>query len=583
MPKNPLISLQDVAFSYPSAPDKAVLDGINIQVEEGEFVALVGANGSGKSTLLRLIAGLVHPVTGSVEIGGHDTRQPEHQSTLHTILGMVFQYPEDQVVGATVEEDIAFGLENLGWEPARMRQRVDAVIRRMNLEGQRSRPSHLLSAGQTQRLALAGVLAPQPRLLLFDEPTTMLDPQGRRELMAELERLHAEGITLVMVTHHMEEAAQAERVVVLHQGQLVEDAAPQAVFSNYPMLKRCGLSAPGYIQIAQVLQPFLPPLTFPPASLDTLLEQLASLPAPQGNPAPAFSGCPSTKADPVVSVEHLVHQYQAEDGQVNTTLQDVSMQVMPGCSHSLLGATGSGKSTLMLNMMGLEKPVEGTITIGGVEVTGAKTGMQQILRQAGMVFQNPEIQFFEQYAGDEAAYGARMQGLSQPEVVERVRWAMEIVGLDFEGYKDRLTFSLSGGERRKLALASTLVLQTPLLLLDEPTAGLDPASRKEIIRRLQLMQQDGRTLLLSTHDMNDVAALTESATILKDGKVLFSGPTRQAFLQPELLEEAGLEMPAAAQAARVMRNAGWQLPEGVMTLRELEACLAASLEESAHA
>lgn len=583
MPKNPLISLQDVAFSYPSAPDKAVLDGINIQVEEGEFVALVGANGSGKSTLLRLMAGLVHPVTGSVEIGGHDTRQPEHQSTLHTILGMVFQYPEDQVVGATVEEDIAFGLENLGWEPARMRQRVDAVIRRMNLEGQCSRPSHLLSAGQTQRLALAGVLAPQPRLLLFDEPTTMLDPQGRRELMAELERLHAEGITLVMATHHMEEAARAERVVVLHQGQLVEDAAPQAVFSNYPLLKRCGLSAPGYIQIAQVLQPFLPPLTFPPASLDTLLEQLASLPAPQGNPAPAFSGCPSTKADPVVSVEHLVHQYQAEDGQVNTTLQDVSMQVMPGCSHSLLGATGSGKSTLMLNMMGLEKPVEGTIIIGGVEVTEAKTGMQQILRQAGMVFQNPEIQFFEQYAGDEAAYGARMQGLSQPEVVERVRWAMEIVGLDFEGYKDRLTFSLSGGERRKLALASTLVLQTPLLLLDEPTAGLDPASRKEIIRRLQLMQQDGRTLLLSTHDMNDVAALTESATILKDGKVLFSGPTRQAFLQPELLEEAGLEMPAAAQAARVMRNAGWQLPEGVMTLRELEACLAASLEESAHA
>jgi len=386
-----------------------------------------------------------------------------------------------------------------------------------------------------------------------------------------------------MVTHHMEEAARAKRVVVLHQGQLVEDAAPQAVFSNYPLLKRCGLSAPGYIQIAQVLQPFIPALTFPPASLKTLLEQLSSRPAPQGNPAPAFSVCPSTKTDPVVSVEHLVHQYQAEDGQVNTTLQDVSMQVMPGCSHSLLGATGSGKSTLMLNMMGLEKPVEGTITIGGVEVTGLKTGMQQILRQAGMVFQNPEIQFFEQYAGDEAAYGARMQGLSQPEVVERVRWAMEIVGLDFEGYKDRLTFSLSGGERRKLALASTLVLQTPLLLLDEPTAGLDPASRKEIIRRLQLMQQDGRTLLLSTHDMNDVAALTESATILKDGKVLFSGPTRQAFSQPELLEEAGLEMPAAAQAAQVMRKAGWQLPEGIMTLRELEACLAASLEEISHA
>ncbi len=583
MLKTPLISLQDVSFSYLASPDKVVLDGIDLQVEEGEFVALVGANGSGKSTLLRLMAGLVHPVGGIVEVGGNDTRKPEHQAALHTILGIVFQYPEDQVVGATVEEDIAFGLENLGWEPARMRQRVDAVIQRMNLEGQRSRPSHLLSAGQTQRLALAGVLAPQPRLLLFDEATTMLDPQGRRELMAELERLNAEGITLVMVTHHMEEAARAERVVVLQQGQIIEDAAPQAVFSNTQLLKSCGLSAPGYIQIAQALQPYLPALNFPPTSLDSLLEQLAGLPAPQGILPAGFSACQSAKQDPVVLVDHLVHQYQAEDGQVNTTLQDVSMQVRPGCSHSLLGATGSGKSTLMLNIMGLEKSLSGSITIGGVEVTGSKTGMTDILRQAGMVFQNPEIQFFEQYAGDEVAYGVRMQGLNHPAVVERVRWAMEVVGLDFDAYKDRMTFSLSGGERRKLALASTLVLQTPLLLLDEPTAGLDPASRKEIIHRLQLMQRDGRTLLLSTHDMNDVAALTESATILKEGKVLFSGPTRQAFSQLELLEEAGLEMPAAAQAAQVMRKAGWQLPEGIMTLRELEACLAASLVEGAHA
>lgn len=583
MQKYPLISLQDVSFSYPSSPDKVVLDGIDLQVEEGEFVALVGANGSGKSTLLRLMAGLVHPVSGRVEIDGLDTRNPGHQAALHTILGMVFQYPEDQIVGATVEEDIAFGLENLGWEPGRIRQRVDAMIGHMNLEAQRIRPSYLLSAGQTQRLALAGVLAPQPRLLLFDEATTMLDPQGRRELMAELERLHAEGITLVMVTHHMEEAARAGRVVALHQGSIAGDAFSQEIFSNSQLLKRCGLAAPGFIQIAQVLQPYLAGLTCPPASLNALLEQLAVLPAQRGTLPPAFSPCSSSKNDPVVAVDRLIHHYQEENGQANTTLQDVSMQVMQGCSHSLLGATGSGKSTLMLNMMGLEKPVSGSITIGGVSVTGPEANMQDILHQAGMVFQNPEIQFFEQYAGDEVAYGARMLGLDHPAVVERVRWAMEVVGLDFEGYKDRLTFSLSGGERRKLALASTLVLQTPLLLLDEPTAGLDPASRREIIHRLQLMQQDGRTLLLSTHDMNDVAALTEAATILKQGEVLFSGSTRAAFSQPELLQSAGLEMPAAARAARVMRSAGWQLPEGIMTLRELEACLAASIVEGTHA
>ncbi len=209
--------------------------------------------------------------------------------------------------------------------------------------------------------------------------------------------------------------------------------------------------------------------------------------------------------------------------------------------------------------------------------------MHAILQQAGMVFQNPEIQFFEQYAGDEVAYGARMLGLDHAEVVERVRWAMEIVGLDFETFKDRLTFSLSGGERRKLALASTLVLKTPLLLLDEPTAGLDPLSRKEITARLRQMQQDGKTLLLSTHDMNDVAALTEETTILDDGKVIFSGPTRQAFLQSELLQTAGLEAPAAAQAAQILRDRGWQLPEGIVTLSELESSLAASMGDNHHA
>jgi energy-coupling factor transport system ATP-binding protein len=578
-----LIDLHEVSFFYPTTPERMVLQGIDLQVDEGEFVALVGANGSGKSTLLRLTAGLLNPSQGEVKIAGCATHLTENQVILHTTLGMVFQYPEDQIVGTTVEEDIAFGLENLGWQPEEMRKRVDEMLNAVDLQKQRYRPSHLLSAGQTQRLALAGVLAPNPHLLLFDEATTMLDPCGRKELMARMKQLHQNGVTIIMVTHHMEEAAQAQRMVVLYQGKIAADGDPQSVFSQISLLKQCGLAAPDHLQLAAMLQPYIPGLSNNPANLEELLKALKKLPPGNSIPVEERKSCLSESKAPAIQVEALNHIYKDEDGQTNITLRNVSLQVMQNCSHSLLGATGSGKSTLMLNMMGLEKPQEGRIQIGDVVVTDKQTKMRDILKQVGMVFQNPEIQFFEQYAGDEVAYGAIMQGLDHEEVVHRVRWAMEIVGLDFEAFKDRMTFSLSGGERRKLALASTLVLQTPILLLDEPTAGLDPSSRKEIIQRLHRMRQDGRTLLLSTHDLNDVAALTENTTIMDGGKVAFSGSTRQAFWMPEMVNAAGLDIPAAAQVAQVMCNAGWLLPEGIITISELESCLAGSGSEVVHA
>ncbi len=325
-----LIQLENVQFSYPTAPEKRVIQGINLQVNEGEFVALVGANGSGKSTLLRLIAGLLYPTQGEVRIDGHPTSLASHQAALHTTLGMVFQYPEDQVVGATVEEDIAFGLENLGWQPALIRQRVDEMLFSLDLEDQRNRPSHLLSAGQTQRLALAGVLAPRPRLLLFDEATTMLDPRGRKELMLTLKRLHAEGITIVMVTHHMDEAAQADRVVVIHHGSIALDSAPQAVFSNLGILKQCGLTMPAYLQLASILQPYLQEQLPPINSLEELLQHLGQQPVPKGSNPEAYQPCQPVSSAPVISVNHLVHRYQGEEGQNNITLQDVSLQVQAG-------------------------------------------------------------------------------------------------------------------------------------------------------------------------------------------------------------------------------------------------------------
>jgi energy-coupling factor transport system ATP-binding protein len=569
------IEVQNVSYAYPAPGGESIpaLKGISLRIEAGEYVALIGANGSGKSTLARHLNALLLPDAGGVRVAGLDTRERSHHPTIHRTVGMVFQRPEDQLVATVVEEDVAFGPENMGVPSEEIRVRVRAALEAVDLWEERHRPPHMLSAGQMQRVALAGVLAMHPRCIVFDEATAMLDPAGRRAVQRMMARLHAEGLTVIAITHFMEEAALAERVIALADGQVALDGPPEAIFSDAAALRRLDLEPPPAALLARKVRAHVPALPREILDVPALVDALDAL--PHAETPPTFLAPPPAPAEqPLIEVHDLGHVYMRGTPLARRSLEEVELSVVPGGGHGLLGPTGSGKSTLMQHLNGLLRPQEGRVRVGEHDLADPQTDVQAVRRMVGLVFQLPEVQIFEQYVGDEIAFGPRLMGLEGEALRERVRWAMALVGLGFEAYKDRPTFALSGGERRKVALASTLALRPRVLLLDEPTAGLDPASRRELLGHLAEFRALGMTLLLASHQMEDLVRLVERLTVLQEGRSVLSGTTAEVFSRGELLRAQGLGVPVAVELAEGLRGRGWPLPQGLVHEEELVEALA---------
>lgn len=567
----PLIEISDLCYSHPVRGGESIpaLRGINLRVEEGEFVAIVGANGSGKTTLARHLNALLLPESGSVKIQGMDTRDERNHPQIRSTVGMVFQTPEDQLVAAVLEEDTAFGPENLGLPPDEIRRRVDDALEVTGLSEQRQRPPHLLSAGQMQRAALAGVLAMRPRCVIFDETTAMLDPGGRRMVRHLIARLHQEGLTVIVISHFMREAVAADRVIVLERGQIAIDSTPQQVFNHPADLQRLGLDVPMAARLAGQLREVLPGLP------DLLLRSgdfLAALPACTScgtmHSLPEAPQAGQWSANALITVDELEHIYLLDTPLAHTALRGANLHASEARAHGLIGATGSGKSTLLQHVNGLLVPQSGRVQIGPFNIGDPETDLKAVRRYAGLVFQNPEYQLFEQYVGDEIAYAPRLKG-EQETLRETVRSAMAMAGLDFETFKDRLTFTLSGGERRKVALASVLAMRPQVLLLDEPTAGLDPVSRKDALANLDRLRVEGTTLVLSSHNMEDVAELSDTVTVLFKGATSMEGAAVEVFEQVDQLHAQGLEAPLVARAAATLRARGWPLPYGILRANDL--------------
>jgi len=563
------IEVQHASYCYPSSDgqqQRSALQIIELTIQAGEFVAVVGENGSGKSTLARLLTALVLPDEGRVLIGGLDTRASANHADIHSQVGIIFQRPQEQVVATTVEEDVAFGPANLGLPRQEICSRVSHALIVSGLEQLKDRPSYMLSAGEMQRLALAGVLAMQPRCIIFDETTAMLDPMGRRMVMQQAQSLNAKGITIIFITHLMEEAAQAERVLVLYRGSLVMDDAPERVFSSQRRLEKIGLDLPPAALIARGLRKYIPEIT---NSLITEDDLFSCLPVYNGHDSvplvPMQEGdAPGTS----VKIDHLEYTYMRGTPLAHQALHDANLTVNESAMHGIIGATGCGKSTLLQHINALLRPQSGRVIVNGINLGSDDLDVRNLRRQVGMAFQQPEDQFFEQYVGDEIAFSPRNFHLgTSPR--DMVRDAMHLVGLDFDDYKDRQIDTLSGGEKRKVALASALAAKPGMVLLDEPLAGLDPQSRADISKHLQKMNALGVTLILSTHQFEGLVDILDAVSLMQAGRDILHGSPAWVFGQQEILEKSGLVAPLSVRVSWALRDRGWPIQQLAISAADL--------------
>ena len=465
-----IIRLAGVHYAYApesaaaNAPAVEALRGIDLTIAPGEYVVILGHNGSGKSTLARHLNALLTPSAGDVWVRGWNTRQAQFLRDIRSTVGMVFQSPDNQIVSTIVEEDVAFGPENLGVPHEELARRVDWALAQVDMTHARRRPPHMLSEGQKQRICIAGVLAMHPQVLVLDESTATLDPRGRREVLQIAHRLNREqGVTVVAVTHLMEEAVAADRVVVMQAGRIALQGSPHEVFHKTDRLGELQLALPQVTQLASAISKRVQGF---PSDVLTEEEFVQAIHAQGWNPPPetpedvAFtrsevpqkSGAANSSA-PLIEATNLAHDYMHGTPLQVQAIHAVNVVVRRGEVLGVLGHTGSGKSTVIQHFNGLLRPHQGQVRILGHDLRAPRVDVKTIRRRVGLVFQQPEAQLFETYVGDDIAYGPRNLKLAKGEVRERVRRAMQAVGLSFEGYKDRLTFALSGGEMRRVALA----------------------------------------------------------------------------------------------------------------------------------
>ena len=566
----PLIKLDSVSYTYKGSPT-AALDSVSLEVEAGEYVAIVGANGSGKSTLLRLLNGLYSASSGAVTVAGLDAALSTNARAIRSTVSLVFQSPPDQIVATVVEEDVAFGPENLGLPRAQIEARVTEALEAVGLLAERRRPPHFLSAGQQQRLAVAGALAMRSRCVAFDEATAMLDPPARESVLDLMDDLVARGDAVIHATHDMTEAARARRLVALDAGRVIYDGEPEAFFaascaggeSDLPCIV-----APPALRLARVLG-IEGAARDRPEELARAALRSGALSVEEGGPGSAaedsLRGAAST--EPAFELDRVSYSYLRGTANQSSALSGVTLAVPRGSVLALVGRTGSGKSTLLQLLDALAFPSSGRVLSFGSDTSAPDAPLRALRMRSPLAVQRPESALFEAYAGDDVAFGPRNLGLSGKELVERVRAAMERVGLGFAEFRDRRTRALSGGEKRLLALAGVMALEPEALLLDEPTAALDPAMKTRILHLIFGFASEGRTVVLATHSMEE-AAMADLVGVLVGGRLAALGPPRRIFYD-EYDPGWGIGRPFACDFVLALRAAGASFPEKPLTVDAL--------------
>jgi energy-coupling factor transport system ATP-binding protein len=571
----PVVVVNELHYTYPPPlPDAAaveVLRGVNLAIRPGEFVALLGRVGAGKTTLCMALNGLVPHVTGGVfrgdvTVAAQNTKHHAVAELARTV-GLVFQDAEAQLTQMRVEDEVAFGPENLGLPVQEIAARVAWALAAVGLTEHRDRSPHRLSGGEKQRVAIAAMLAMRPQLLVLDEPTANLDPAGKSGVFNVLLHLARERqVAIVIATQEVERAARyADRVIVLHEGRCAFDGPPSTVFSAASQLLDWGLSVPEMVELGERLALPAEACAGVSGAYRALRRALRDRRAVQGGallqpPEPAAPHA-SQADEPQIFIENLSYVY----GDGAAALRGVHLAVSRGEFLALVGPNGSGKTTLAKHLNGLLKPARGRVLVDGRDTRQLRVA--ELAHAVGYVFQNPDHQIFAGTVEEEIAFGLRLQGLAPARVAERVDAAVEQFRLaEHRGLPPAV---LGSGERRLVALAAVMALQPDILILDEPTGGLDRRSREELMAAVSAYHSAGHTVVLIAHDMRLVAEHATRAAVMLDGRVLFDGPPAELFTRRAVLRQARLAAPPVVRLAQRLECYG--LPPGIVSLDQFVA------------
>jgi energy-coupling factor transport system ATP-binding protein len=529
-----LIRIKNLTFHYGDAENPALQD-MNLDIEDGEFVLVTGPSGCGKTSLCRCLNGLIPHfyggvVEGRVEVQGLDVT--EHTTKeLATRVGMVFQDPENQLVSIEVQREVAFGLENLAFPRDVIAKRVEESLDTLGISGLRYRQVHDLSGGEKQKVVIASVLALHPDILVMDEPTSELDPKGAEEVLSIVQRLNDElGITVVLVEHRLDRVVHlVDRMIVMDEGRIIADGSPRTVLSNGDITS-VGAGVPPIVRMVKRLRDDGFNFDEIPLTVKQGRAVLKDIFMRVGE-STLFENESAAKGKTTIEIEKLWYAYR--DGP--TALRNVSLRICEGEFVAVMGRNASGKTTLVKHINGLLKPTKGKVVVTGIDTR--KATIAQLSRKVGFIFQNPNDHIFADTVEDEIAFILKNRGLGHDEVAERVDEILRMFAL--VGFRKRYPRSLSGGERQRVAMASILVARPEILILDEPTRGMEYRLKSELMRFLNSYRERGNTVVLVTHDVETVAEYADRVILLSEGRIVVDGNKRDVlsralFFSPQI-------------------------------------------------
>ena len=551
-----MIQIKQLIFKYirrdidgNEAGSETVLDGINLQINEGEFVAILGKNGSGKSTFAKQLNAILRPSDGRVLVDGLDSIDDANKYKIRRKAGMVFQNPDNQMVASVVCEDVAFGPENLGLEPDEINNRVDGALKSVRMWNQSDVATGRLSGGQKQRVAIAGVLAMEPDYIILDEPTAMLDPEGRKEVIDTVVRLNKEkNMTVVLITHNIEEAINADRVIVIENGRVCADDKPDKIFMDKELIDKNGITVPFEYRVWREISGERKAAV---KNIEQLADKIVEL---AGDGVEPYSDDKHTdfrdisvNAEPLLVLNDVSYIYNPNTVYEKIAIKDISVSFKRGEFVGIAGHTGSGKSTLIQLFNGLLSPTNGCVMYEGRDINSKEISKKYVRSKIGMVFQYPEHQMVKDTVYEDVIFGPRNLNLDKEQCEKRAKTSLSMVGIPEEMW-DKSPLQLSGGQKRRVAIAGVLAMKPDFIILDEPAAGLDAEGKREIFDWLRkTCVDDNIGIILVSHSMEDIAEYTDRMIVLNDGGLIYDDIPATVFSHSEELRKMGLDVPCAVK------------------------------------